>query len=359
MLMRTLRSQVRWIMIAIVVLFVLSIFGMYGFDSGPRRGSSGGEDYIVAEIDGKAVMRSMLDEQLRNYVERANIRDVTSADVPRLYQAALENIALVSRLATEAEESGLKATEEEINAAVKEVSEQFPTKEAFMQYLDRSGIKMSAFRESMAQQVVQMKLMEKAVGTTDVKEEEVKEFYEKLKLLFFHSPAGYSMDFIRLKTKDEADKLQSVLAEGKEWKDAVGAVTSGDVIEKTPESGPVFIPESSFKDALAPLAGLAIGEVSPALEIASNDILIAVKREKVEEKTAPFEEVSGDVKALLTEEKNREAQTNFFTGLRERTNIVIHDHDLFPKPEAKTEGSVAPGETSGDVKAPADGEEKK
>jgi hypothetical protein len=132
-----------------------------------------------------------------------------------------------------------------------------------------------------------------------------------------------------------------------------------DVIEKTPESGPVFIPESSFKDALAPLAGLAIGEVSPALEIASNDILIAVKREKVEEKTAPFEEVSGDVKALLTEEKNREAQTNFFTGLRERTNIVIHDHDLFPKPEAKTEGSVAPGETRGDVKAPADGEEKK
>jgi len=358
LLMRTLRSQVRWIMIAIVVLFVLSIFGMYGFNS-PRRGSSGGEDYIVAEIDGKAVMRSMLDEQLRNYVERANIRDITSGDMPRLYQAALENIALVSQLAKEAEESGLKATEEEINAAVKEISDQFPTKEAFMQYLDRSGIKMSAFRENMAQQVVQMKLMEKAVGTTEVKDEEVKEFYEKLKLLFFHSPAGYSMDFIRLKTKDEAERLQAVLAEGKEWKEAVVAVTSGDVIEKTPESGPVFIPESSFKDALAPLAGLGIGEVSPALEIASNDILIAVKREKVEEKTAPFEEVSGDVKTLLTEEKNREAQSNFFKGLRERTNIVIHDSDLFPKPEAKTEAPVAPGETSGDMKAPAGGEEKK
>ena len=358
MLMRTLRSQVRWIMIAIVVLFVLSIFGMYGFDS-PRRSSSGGEDYIVAEIDGKAVMRSMLDEQLRNYVQRANIGDVTSADLPRLYQAALENIALVSRLAKEAEESGLKATEEEIDAAVKEISEQFPTKEAFMQYLDRSGIKMSAFRESIAQQVVQKKLMEKAVGTPEVKDEEVKDFYEKLKLPFFHSPAGYSMDFIRLKTKEEADKLLALLAEGKEWKEAVDTVTSDDVIEKTPESGPVFVPESSFRDVLAPLADIAVGEVSPAVEIASNDILIAVKRGKVEEKTAPFEEVSGDVKSLLTEEKSREAQSNFFRGLRERVNIVIHDHDLFPKPEAKTEEPAPSQEKSGDVQVPAGGEEKK
>ncbi len=95
LLMRTLRSQVRWIMIAIVVLFVLSIFGMYGFSS-PRGNSSGGEDYAVAEIDGKTVMRSVLEQQLRNYVERANVRDITSADIPGLYQAALENIALAS-----------------------------------------------------------------------------------------------------------------------------------------------------------------------------------------------------------------------------------------------------------------------
>ncbi len=359
MLMRTLRSQIRWIMIAIVVLFVLSIFGMYGFDSGPRRGPSGGEDYVVAEIDGKSVMRSMLDEQLRNYVERSNIRDVTSADVPRLYQTALENMALVSRLAKEAEDSGLKATEEEINAAVKEVSDQFPTKEAFMQYIERSGIKMSAFRDNLAQEVVQRKLLMSAVGSPEVKDGEVKDFYEKLKLLFFHSPAGYTMDFIRLRTKDNADKILAALAEGKEWKEAVGIAASADVIEKTPETGPVFVPESGFKDSLSPLAALAIGEVSPAMEIASSDILIAVKREKVEEKTAPFEEVSGDVKALLTEEKNREAQANFFKGLRERTSVVILDHDLFPKPEAKTEAPVTSGETSGDVKAPAGGEEKK
>jgi len=350
--MRTLRSQVRWIMIAIVVLFVLSIFGMYGFNS-PRGNSSGGEDYAVAEIDGKTVMRSVLEQQLRNYVERANVRDITSADIPGLYQAALENIALASRLEKEAAESGMSASDEEINAAVKEVSDQFPTKEAFMQYLDQSGIKMSDFRKNMAAQVVQMKLMEKAVGKAEVSDEEAKEFYEKMKQLFFHSPAGYTMDFIRVKSSGEAEKILAAMGEGKEFKDAVGAVVSTDIIEKTPASGPVFVPESGFRDKLASLSGLEINKPSPAIELASNDILIAVKREKVEEKTSSFDEVSGDVKAVLTEEKLREGQAEFFKGLRERTNIVILDPTLFPKPEEKKEAPVSQDVVSGDAGVPA------
>ena len=346
--MRTLRSQVRWIMIAIVVLFVLSIFGMYGFNS-PRGNSSGGEDYAVAEIDGKTVMRSVLEQQLRNYVERANVRDITSADIPGLYQAALENIALASRLEKEAAESGMSASDEEINAAVKEVSDQFPTKEAFMQYLDQSGIKMPDFRKNMAAQVVQMKLMEKAVGKAEVSDEEAKEFYEKMKQLFFHSPAGYTMDFIRVKSSGEAEKILAVMSEGKEFKDAVGAVISTDIIEKTPASGPVFVPESGFRDKLASLSGLEINKPTPAIELASNDILVAVKREKVEEKTSSFEEVSGDVKAVLTEEKLRAGQAEFFKGLRERTNIVILDPTLFPKPEEKKEAPVSQDVVSGET----------
>ncbi len=86
----------------------------------------------------------MLDEQLRNYVERAKCRDITSADSP-LYQAPWRTSPLSPGLPPRPKSQALSATDEEINAAVKEVSEQFPTKEAFMQYLDQSGIKMSRF----------------------------------------------------------------------------------------------------------------------------------------------------------------------------------------------------------------------
>lgn len=336
MLMSTLRSQVRWIMIAIVILFVLSIFGMYGFQS-PRKTPSRGEDYVVAEIDGKSVMRSLMDQQLRNYVETTNARDIGPEDLPKLYLATLKNMALISKLAEEAQNSGLKATEEELDAAVREVSDQFPTKEAFMQYVDRSGIKMKDFRDNLAHEIVQKKLLEQAAGAPVVTDEEAMEYYEILKPVFFQVPAGYTVDFIRLKTKEDADKVAAALAEGKEWNDAVNAVVSVDVIEKTPETGPVFLSGESMKESLAPLADLPLGKVSAPMEITSNDIMVAIKREKVEEKTTPFDEVSVDVKGLLTEEKKREAQAKFFKDLEDRTSIVILDQELFPKAEEKAE----------------------
>ena len=339
MLMSTLRSQVRWIMIAIVILFVLSIFGMYGFQS-PRKTPSRGEDYVVAEIDGKSVMRSLMDQQLRNYVERTNARDIGPEDLPKLYLATLKNMALVSKLAEEAQRSGLKAGDEEVDAAVKEVSEQFPTKEAFMQYIDRSGIKMKDFRDNLAHEIVQKKLLDQAAGAPVVTDEEAMEYYERLKPLFFHVPAGYTMDYIRLKTKEDADKVLAALEEGKEWKDAVNAVASADVLEKTPETGPVYLSGESLKESLAPLADLPLGKVSAPLEITSSDIMVAIKREKVEEKTTPYDEVSGDVKGLLGEEKKREAQAKFFKDLENRTSIVIVDTELFPKAEETADEKI-------------------
>lgn len=363
MLMRTLRSQVRWIMIAIVVLFVVSIFGMYGFSGGGRRASTGNgkEDYSVAEIDGKTVRRSQLESQLRQYVERTNAKDITSADIPGLYQRTLENMAMVAMLQKEGEESGLKATEEEINAAVKEVSDQFPTKEAFMQYVEQSGIKMTEFRKNMADQIVQRKLMEKSIASTNPTDEEMKDFYEKTKMLFFHSPEGYTVDFLRVKTPEAAERFASSLKEGKEWKTALETVASADIVDKTPETGPVFIANQGFSGPLAPLAEMETGMVSSPLEIASNDILVAVKREKVPEKTLAYDEVSGDVKGFLLDQKSREEQSKFFSGLLKRANIVILDPSLFPTPEAPKPEGQKDGAVSADVQAPvsADAERTK
>ncbi len=356
--MRTLRSKVRWIMISIVVLFVLSIFGMYGFD-GARRGrprSGEGGDYVVAEIDGNPVMRSALDQSVRNYVDRMNVREIKPEDVPHLYQSTLESLVINHRLAMEAEQSGLKATDEELDAAVREVSEQFPTKEAFMQYLDQSGVKMAAFRENLATQIVQQKMVERVTAGITVTDQEALDFYEKTKSLFFHSPAGFTMDYARLKSEAAAAKIVEAVQQGTEWNAVWDSVASADLVERTPETGPVFVPESAFKEQLASFADLAIGAVGGPAQIASDDFFIGVKREKVEESTANYNEVSGDVKALLTEEKRRQAQSSFFSELRGKASVIIRDFDLFPKPEAPKE--VA-GEPASADKTPSSGDAEK
>ena len=355
MLMRTLRSQVRWIMISITVLFVLSIFGMYGFNwsRGGQGSRENGGDYAVAEIDGKSVMRSVLDKRVREHVERSGIKDISSADVPQLYKAALENLALSAGLMKEAQNSGLKASEEEINAAVKEITDQFATKEAFMQYLDQSGIKMADLRTNLGTQIVQRKLVENATSGVSVKDEELKEFYEKTKALLFHTPEGYKVDFLRVKTRDAAEKAVSALKAGEAWKSVVDSISSGDILEKTPDEGPVFFPVSGFKGKLAQLADLEAGKPSDPIEIGSSDLFVTVKREKVAERTAPFEEVSGDVKGVVLGEKQRDAQTAFFKNLRDRVSVVIHDQAIFPKPEEKKpDASAEVKKDAGNAQAP-------
>jgi len=285
-----------------------------------------------------------------------NVREIKPEDIPHLYQATLESLVINHRLAVEAERSGLKATDEELDAAVAEVSEQFPTKEAFMQYLDQSGVKMAAFRENLATQIVQQKMVERASAGIAVTDEEALDFYEKTKSLFFHSPAGYTMDYARLKNEAAAAKIVEEVRQGGEWNAVWDSVASDDLVERTPETGPVFVPESAFKEQLAAFAELELGMIGGPAQIADDDFFVGVKREKVEESTVAYDEVSGDVKALLTEEKRREAQSSFFRELRGKASVMIHDFDLFPKPEAPKEPASEPASAD---EAPASGDTEK
>ena len=69
MLMNTLRNQVKWIMAAIVVIFVLSIFLMYGPGGGGK--GDGSRDYAVAEVDGKKIMRSQIEAGMAQMAEQS------------------------------------------------------------------------------------------------------------------------------------------------------------------------------------------------------------------------------------------------------------------------------------------------
>ncbi len=63
--MRTLRQQMRWIMLSVAILFVLSIFAGTA-STGPAEvlRLNGIQDYAVAEVNGKKIMRTYLEESL-------------------------------------------------------------------------------------------------------------------------------------------------------------------------------------------------------------------------------------------------------------------------------------------------------
>lgn len=350
----------RWIMALIALAFLLSTFLMYERGSSPRRGPSpSGQmtDYVVADVNGRPLMRSALDQRVRQYMEQYNRRDLASTDLPHIYQAALNQYAMELQMDQEVKDKGITVSDAEAEQAMKTYADQaFPTREAFFQWLERSGIKQSDYKKNIAHQLANQQLIQSVVGNITVSEDEAVQFYDNTKDLFFRQPAGFKVNLASFASKDRdmAEKVHSLLLAGQSWSQATSddVVDSSDVLSVTSE--PMFVPDSAFNGRMAAMKDLKINDVSPVFDISSDDVAVGVKVEAVEEKTTPYNEVSGDIRTLLHQQKESQAMEAFSQGLLSRAKIVIHDDSLFPaKAPVLPVTESAPAAVSGDVSSSA------
>ncbi|MBQ2615271.1 MAG: SurA N-terminal domain-containing protein, partial [Synergistaceae bacterium] len=116
-MMKFLRTQMKWIMAIIVVAFLLSTFLMYegrGTRRTPSRNPDGTmADYEVAQINGRSLMRSELEQRLRNYLSTYSTRSMTSIDMPAIYRSVLDQAILESQLTKEVQEKGITVSDAE------------------------------------------------------------------------------------------------------------------------------------------------------------------------------------------------------------------------------------------------------
>jgi foldase protein PrsA len=317
----------RWIMVVIVVAFLLSTFWMYDF--GSNSSSGGGGDYAVADINGRRLMRSALEGRVLNFIEDSGNRELSSADMPFVYQTVLDQYAIELQIAQEVRDSGILISDAEADQAVKEYADRvFPTREAFYQSLERAGIKIDDYRQSVAQQIATQRLLQESVEVPVISEDEAVAFYDGVKTFFFRQAPGFMVDLASFSSRDEAERVRGALLEGKPWKEATDDAEPARIIEIT--ASPVFIPASAFDSYLSPMKSEDLGAVSVVFETASDDFAVGVKREEVAEKIAPYDEVSADIHAILRQQKEREALEAFSQRMLGRANIVIHDASLFP-----------------------------
>lgn len=366
-MMKKLRTQMRWIMLLIVVAFLLSTFLMYegrGTRRGPRQAADGSmEDYEVAEINGKPLMRSELEQRLRNYLESYGQRGVASLDMPALYKSLLDQATFELQLAQEVRDQGIQVTDAEADQAMKDYADQFfPTREAFYQSLERSGIKIEEYKKGIARQMANEQLLRSAVGEVVISEDEAVQFYDTMKSLLYRQPAGFKVYLAQFTTSADAEALRDRLNGGENWAAATSgdAVVSKDVISVTAEA--IFLPENAFDTgALVPMKSLDVGQVSPVFELASDDFAVGLKNERVEERTTPYDEVSADIRVILRQQKERQNLEDFERALREKAKVVIHDTALFAASEPVSAdapaGEQVPAEpASGDASSPAGAE---
>ncbi|MCL2767833.1 MAG: SurA N-terminal domain-containing protein, partial [Synergistaceae bacterium] len=338
-MLKHLRTHMRWIMGAIALAFLLSTFLMYDSGGGRRREPSLSEDgrlndYAVAAINGRELMRSELDIMVSNYARQSNIVELSSTDIPFFYQAALDNAIFQMELSKEVDSRNLNVSEEEITAQVNIMAERFPTREAFFQAVERSGIKMEDLRRDIKRQIATEKTIESSLGIQVVSDDALLEFYDLMKGLLYRRPKGFTFDIIELSDDKVAEGLRVKIAEdiGK-WAEIVSDdPNSSDIIRSSTE--PLFFTESILSEdkRLSNMISLNIGEVGNVIEMSSNDFMIPIKRENREESVATFDEVSLDIRAMIQDQQQRTAVDKFRRDLLARAIVEIYDHSVFPAP---------------------------
>ncbi len=336
-MMKFLRTQMKWIMAIIVVAFLLSTFLMYegrGTRRTPGRNPDGTmTDYEVAQINGRSLMRSELEQRLRNYLSQYSTRSMASIDMPAIYRSVLDQAILESQLAKEVEDKGIRVSDAEAEIAMKNYADTyFPTREAFYQVLANSGIKVDDYKKSLARQMASERLIRDAVGEVTISDDKVSEFYDTMKAILYSQPEGFMVHMADFGTSADAEYFRAEIAGGASWDVlASGELASHDVINIT--KSPVRLPASTFRSGiLSVLASVDVGTVSPVFAVSSKDYGVALKVSHVDAGNIPYDEVSGDIRTLLTQQEERSRLTAYEESLRSKANVVINDNELFASP---------------------------
>ena len=334
-MLKNLRTHMKWIMITIVVAFLLSTFLMYEGRSGRRGPSRSADgtmtDYEVAAVGGRPLMRSELENRLRAYLENSGLRNAASLDMPAVYQAVLDQYVLEQQLENEVRKADIAISDADAEQAMKAYADSaFPTREAFYAALERQGISSAEYKKNLARQLAVQQLLHVAVGDVTVSEDEAVKFYDSIKDQLFRTPAGVNLQVARFGASADAEALRASLQAGTDWAQATSgdALASMDVLSVTRE--PLFLPESAFTGALAELASLDVGAVSPVFSATSGDFSVAVKTELVSESIRPYEDVSSDVRAFLRSQEERRKLNDYEADLMAKAEVVIYDASLFP-----------------------------
>ena len=334
-MLKNLRTHMKWIMIIIVVTFLLSTFLMYEGRSGRRGPSRSADgtmtDYEVAAVGGRPLMRSELENRLRAYLENSGLRNAASLDMPAVYQAVLDQYVLEQQLENEVRKADIAISDADAEQAMKAYADSaFPTREAFYAALERQGISSAEYKKNLARQLAVQQLLHVAVGDVTVSEDEAVKFYDSIKDQLFRTPAGVNLQVARFGASADAEALRASLQAGTDWAQATSGdvLASMDVLSVTRE--PLFLPESAFTGALAELASLDVGAVSPVFSATSGDFSVAVKTELVSESIRPYEDVSSDVRAFLRSQEERRKLNDYEADLMAKAEVVIYDASLFP-----------------------------
>jgi hypothetical protein len=353
-MMQFFRKNVKWIMLVIVVLFVVSCFAGYGmYSGGSGIAGAGAANYPVARIGGERVLLSQIERDVAQFIQSSGMgQNITSEDYPALRTNILDQMAILKELDKEVKARNISVAKDEIESNIKNIEASFPTKEIFLQQMQAAGMDERKLRQNIEESLLRQKVFEQVTSGVSADAQEIRGFYDTMKSYAFQKPEGFKVNIAHFKTEETAEKARSSIERGNSWDSAIDEV-SADVIDSSPYASPILVGLTQLTGEVEFLKNQPMNKISKVVKLNDGDFMIVIKRSKEAAGTAAFDEVSADVEQMVLGQKRQTLQTEFLRGLREKAVIEILDPSIFSNPEPEAVGGAAGGSTdentSGDV----------
>jgi peptidyl-prolyl cis-trans isomerase C len=288
---------------------------------------------ILARVNGETVMRTELEEYIRNLEGQAG-SPIPADQRDRIYRGVLDQLVGYKLLLQEAKARKVAVPDADVDARIAEVKKQFPSEDLFMQTLIDRKMTLDQIKADARRDMSIAKLIDAEIAPRiAVKPAQVDDFYKNNPDKFVE-PERVRASHILIATAENADaatkaqakaKAQQILKDLKAGKDfaALARQHSQDPGSAVNGGDLGFFPQGQmvgpFNDAAF---SLKPGATSDLVETQFGYHIIRVA-EKQPSRTAPLEEMRPRIEEFL-KHQNRESETeSFVKALRSKSKVEI------------------------------------
>ena len=306
-----------WIGALVVVLIQLGL---------ARPGTAEVVDRIVAEVNDDIITMSELQNMEKTMRARSGIKSTGHPD-KKIQREMLE--ALIDRklAKAEAKRRGITLAPKELDEAMNSFKQRnnIPDDETLAKGLASQGLSLKEFKQQLADQIIQDRLLAVAVGSkVVVSEAEVRRLYDErfknssvqvhILTIRMPFPPG-ATDAQKEETKQKAEAILKDVNRGVPFVEAAGkfSLTPTDV---------GFVSQNDLDPRLGEyLAKLKPKEVAPIATPEGFQLIQVAGRRSGEAR--PFEEVAPEIRRMLTQQEMEKKFTEWVKTLREKAHIKI------------------------------------
>ena len=283
-------------------------------------------DRIVAQVNDDIITMSELQHMAKTVEAQAGVKP-KGPDEKKMQREMLE--ALIDRklAKAEAKRRGIVVADKEVDEAMAQFKKRnnIPDDETFAKGLAQAGLSVKEFRQQLADQMTQERLLVVAVGTkVSISDAEVRRIYEQqskkggtqvhIVTLRMPFPPG-ATEAQKDEIKQKAETILNAVKRGESLAEAAGKFSI-----KTSDVG--FVSQSDLDPRLAEyLDKLKPKEVAPILTQEGIQLMQVVGRRSGEAR--PFEEAAPEIRRILQQQEMEKYFGEWVKTLRDKAHIKI------------------------------------